>query len=302
MSQFDKYTRTEYVETLRKFLKISKAGFLQEQGFVTERSPGRKGRLPAYEESAIKALEEKVNEKAKLAESKSTTFGERYKLARDYLGVTDAEVARQLGVSREVVRRWGLDLHLPSKVEELAAVLNVPVLWLLHGGAEKLPANSALGVRVGEENLLWREELFGLTQTILSELEGDLPEGYIQAYIEWMVFSNPNLAQAARKAGGRWQVYNGSLLFAPWVPIPEHELTRRFWSDEVEDIIQEELMSKPSVYSAFKSIEKRCQEKGLQYPKKISLHKRVSSGRERAEKFGVDLNSIIAEAVRKYQN
>lgn len=34
MSQFDKYTTTEFVEGMRKFLGLKKTGFLREYGFA----------------------------------------------------------------------------------------------------------------------------------------------------------------------------------------------------------------------------------------------------------------------------
>lgn len=329
MSQFDRYTNTEYVEALRVFLAVGKRNFLREAGFIgedgkpvnkpqvkgdedtaekdEEDSGPRKGRLPrsAYEGEQVAALEEAVNQKSARCESTDTTVGERFRLARDYLGLTDSDVARGVGVSRELVRRWGKDMHPPSKMNELATVLNVPVDWLAHGGEQYLPANSHLGVRVGEEAKLWREQVYSLTLEAISELPdgADQDEDYIRAYIEWAVHNKPALSVAARRAGGRWQLVNGSLLFSPWVPIPEHGLSRRYWSDEVEAMVQEELANQPTVYRAWEELRRRCEAMGLsedEFPKRISLHKRVEKEKARAEKFGVDLNDIVAASVEKY--
>ncbi len=49
--------------------------------------------------------------------------------------------------------------------------------------------------------------------------------------------------------------------------------------------------------------ERRCTEMGLgpdDYPKRISLHKRVEKDRLRAKKFGVDLNEVVSASVLKY--
>ncbi|KVP39500.1 helix-turn-helix domain-containing protein [Burkholderia ubonensis] len=303
MSQFDRYTVTEYVEAMRAFLDISKRNFLRDYGFVKDADEPRKGRLPKYDEEPIKALEALVNQKAARCEAPDTTVGERYKLARDYMGLNDAQVSRELGVSRELVRRWGSDIHRPTNMEAVAALLNVPQAWLEEGGEQNLPANSHLGVRVGDEALLWREQLYGLTQIVVTEFPDGADESYGQAFIEWAVFNRFDLAQAARRAGGRWQIVSNTLLFSPWVPIPEHGLSKRFWSDEVEAIIQEELANKPSVYGAWEAVRQRCEAMGLgedAYPKRISLHKRVEKDRLRAEKFGVDLNEVVAESVAKY--
>lgn len=303
MSQFDRYTTSEYVDALRVFMGAGKRTFLRDYGFVDENDPNS-GRLSSYNKAALEALEEKVNAKAARCEAPDTTIGERYRLARDYKGLSDAQVAREMGVSRELVRRWGLDINTPSCIEELATFLNVPADWLKHGGEERLPANSHLGVRVGKEAMDWREVLYGLTQSLLAEIDMSYGESYVQAYIEGATFSNPQLAAAARKAGGRWQLVSNTLLFAPWVPIPEHGLSRRYWSDEVEQIIEEELTRQHSVYAAWDAIQARCKALGLgdkEYPRRISLHKRVEKERERAERFGVDINFMIANAVKEHQ-
>lgn len=302
MSQFDRYTVTEYVEALRCFLDISKRNFLKDHGFIENDEP-RQGRLPKYKDEPVQAVEALVNRKAERCEALDTTVGERYRIARDYMGLNDAQVSRELGVSRELVRRWGSDIHRPSNMAALATLLNVPLAWLEEGGEHNLPANSHLGVRVGDEGKLWREQLYGLTQAVVSEIPDAADEAYSQAFIEWAVYNRFDLARAARRAGGRWQIVSNTLLFSPWVPIPEHGLTKRLWSDEVEAIIQEELATKPSVYGAWEGLKKRCEALGLgpdEFPKRISLHKRVEKERDRAEKFGVDLNDVVAEAVSKY--
>lgn len=303
MSQFDRYTVTEYVEAMRAFLDLSKRNFLRDYGFVKDADEPRKGRLPRYDEQPIKALEALVNQKAARAEAPDTTIGERFRIARDYMGLNDAEVSRALGVSRELVRRWGADVHRPSNLEAIATLLNVPVRWLEDGGEENLPANSHIGVRVGDEAMTWREQMYGLTQKVVADLPDDADESFAQASIEWQVFDRFEMAQAARRAGGRWQIVSNTLLFSPWVPIPEHGLSKLFWAPEVEAIIQEELASKETVYGAWEALRKRCEAMGLgpdAYPKRISLHKRVEKERLRAEKFGVDLNDVVAASVQKY--
>jgi DNA-binding transcriptional regulator YiaG len=297
---------TEYVEALRVFLGISKANFLRDAGFVDEPAAGRRGRLPRYKEEPIAALEEQVNAKSARCEAPDSTTGERLRLARDFAGLTDADIARHLDVSRELVRRWGVDMHKPSKMDELVELLDVPKVWLEEGGEEHLPAFSHLGVRVGAEAAFWRDQLRALTRSVIPEIPENEEFQYFQAYIEWTVLNRPAMALAARRAGGRWQVVEGvaDVMFAPWVPIPEHGLSRRFWSDEVEAIIDEELVSQPSVYGAHRAMEERCIAMGLpkdKYPTRISLHKRVEKERLRAEKFGIDLNDQIAESVGRYE-
>lgn len=303
MSQFDRYTMSEYVDSLREFMGFSKRTFMRDHGFTKDTDPPRTGRLPRYEEAPVIALEEKVNARAAEAEQAST-FSERYLAARSYMGVKDNDVAQHLGVTRELVRRWGLGMQRCTRPQEVAEFLQVPLEWLEgQGGEELLPADSRIGVRVGAESKQYREAMYARTQELIAELPEGADEAYAQAFIEWKVHNDPELSKIARRCGGRWQILNGMLMFAPWIPIEEHSLSRRLWSDEVEQMIQEELASKPSVYGAWQSLRDRCQAMGIpedQFPKKISLHKRVEKERLRAEQFGVNLNDMVASSVARY--
>ena len=311
MSQFDRYTNTEYIEAMRVFLHAKKGGFQRANGLVLNPEQKRKGRFGAAPKEAIATLEAQVNEKAARCEApgvtpdnpSGTTAGERMRLARDYKGMSDAEIARAVGKTRELIRRWGIDQHKLGQTPRLAEVLDVPEAWLLEGGEACLPADSHIGVRVGAEVLAWREKLYSLELEAIANMPDDADTTYAQAYLEHAVRTDPEMAQAARRAGGRWQTMGASLLFAPWAPIPEHGLTRRYWTDEVEQMIEEELSNNSSIYGAWFSLKKRCEALGLkpdEYPKKISLHKRIDKEKERVEKFGVDLNAMVAASVAQY--
>ena len=305
MSQFDKYSISEYIEELRQFIGEPKLNFLHKFGFIPENRES-KGRVAGFRKSeALRNLEKVANERAARAEDPSTPIGERFKIACGYKGFTDAHIGRELGVSRELVRRWGQGLNQPSRLPELAEILDVPLNWLEHGGAQYLPPNSHVGVRVGQENLDWREALFDMTQAVLAELDLSQSEDYIRAYLEWAVYSNPDMAEAARKCGGRWTILNGSLLFSPWVPIEEHGLSRRYWTDEVEEIIAKSMNENPTVFAAWDALAAECHRRGIgpgQFPTRIALHKRIEKERERIEQFGVDLNQVIFDSVKKYQD
>jgi hypothetical protein len=171
----------------------------------------------------------------------------------------------------------------------LAGILEVPLAWLNCGGAANLPANSHIGVRLGDEAKYCREKLYGLTTQLMLNLNEDMTESQMQSHLDHVVMSRPGLAIVARRAGGRWQLLHGVLQFAPWICIPERGgLARRFWSDEVEAIIAEELDSKPSVHGAWSAVRQRCEERGLAYPQKISLYKRLQNDRERANIYGIN--------------
>src|SRR5690554_6518050 len=105
MSMFDRYTVTEKVEAYRVFLNLPKKNFLRDVGIITTPRSKGDGRLKRYPEGPVKALEARVNKKAARVDASDTTMGERYVIARDYNKMNDAQVARAIGVSRELVRR-----------------------------------------------------------------------------------------------------------------------------------------------------------------------------------------------------
>lgn len=297
MSQFDKYTKSEYVECLRRFLALKKATYKRDAGFMADES--KSGRGARYPEEAIRTLETMANEKAARAERSDLTLGDRYQIARDYRGLSDARVAREMGgVSRELARRWGANLNRPTCLPQLAELFKVPVLWLERGGEEFLPANSHIGVRVGADAMACRERLYDMTTAALADLPEDADDTTARAFIEKAVFERPWLAKAARQAGGRWQVLDGMLMFSPWQPIPEHGLTRRLWPDEVEQIIDELLVNCSSVYRAWRLLKEQCERKGLPYPKLITLQKRVQQAQKRVTQFGADLNRVITDSMK----
>lgn len=289
MSQFDAYTDTQYVQGLRRFLRLQKTDFLRNSGLTDIPAAGRKGRLPRYRSAAIQSLEGGANLKARRAETASD-FAERYAIARDYKYLSNAEVARLLGVSRELTRLWSQGKCRPKDLSVLADALDVPLVWLELGGGSSLPADSHIGVRVGLDAMHFRERLFELTSALMAEIPDDADENQVRAFIEKSVRSTHLMANTARRAGGRWQLADGKFVFAPWVPIQEHGLTRRYWSDDVEAMIEEELASNSSVYGAWHQLKERCEAMGLskgEYPRLVTLHKRIANSRERAKRFGV---------------
>lgn len=307
MIQFKHYTLARTVDAYSKFLREKKAGRAEALGLVDNPGEARKGRLKKYPEAAVADLIRRVNEKAARCEADDTTFGERLELARDYLGYSDGDIGKLMGgLSREIIRRWRENIPgrpPEARIDALAEVLQVPRAWLSDGGEANLPANSHLGLRVGPDEKLWKETLYSLETDVVAELPDDADVVFSQAYIEQAILTRPELAQAARRAGGRWQIVGGAMLFAPWSPIEEHGLSRRYWSDEVEAIIEEELATRPSVYGAWHALKRRCDALGLtpdEYPRLISLHKRIDKERLRAEEYGVDLNEAIAQAVAQH--
>lgn len=296
MSRYDAYTQKDYVEGLRGFLGIPRQGFLSKYNLVEVAKPGRSG---AYNADAVQHLEALFNEKSAKGEQSDTSLGERLSLARDYQGLTDAQLGRECGVSREAARRWCAGDSVPEKPEsrrQLLSILAVPEAWLFHGDVSALPADAIIGIRVGAEFFAAREALYGHTQHLLASLPADLGLSGYQAAIERHIQSSADLRMLARRAGGRWQLVDdtdGSLLFAPWEPIHEHGLSRRYWSDEVETLIADALATEKSIYAAWHVMAKKAKAQGLDYPQMITLRKRIDRDRERAERYGVDLNAMV---------
>lgn len=290
MSQFDAYTQAAYIQGLRRFLGKQHPAVLH---FNSLKPTGRTGRLPKWEQEVVEQLERAVNQKAGRCEMFDSSLAERLVLACSYLELNYAQLARCLGVSRESVRLWCNGTAMPGNLEGLATALNVPSRWLELGGDEHLPADSHLGVRVGFDCMEAREQLYGLTLAVLADSDDDLDEACLMAHLEQVVAQRKLMATLARKAGGRWLPHQGTLAFAPWVPIAPHGLVRRYWSDEVETIIAEALASNGSTYAAWYVVQRRCETLGLRYPKMITLQRRIATQRNRDAKYGVDLSTQV---------
>lgn len=70
------------------------------------------------------------------------TFGDRVAGARDAMGLSQAELARRLGVKLKTLRAWEEDMNEPraNKLQMLAGVLNVSIMWLINGEGDGLDA------------------------------------------------------------------------------------------------------------------------------------------------------------------
>jgi transcriptional regulator with XRE-family HTH domain len=65
----------------------------------------------------------------------SATFGDRVAGARDATGMTQAQLARRLGVKKATLVGWEDDLSEPraNRLSMMAGILNVSIMWLLTG-------------------------------------------------------------------------------------------------------------------------------------------------------------------------
>ncbi len=68
----------------------------------------------------------------------SATFGDRVAAAREARGYGQAELARKLGVKQRTIESWEDDITEPraNKLNMMAGVLNVSLMWLLNGEGE----------------------------------------------------------------------------------------------------------------------------------------------------------------------
>ncbi len=70
----------------------------------------------------------------------SATFGDRLHAAREALNLTQKELAHKLGVKFKTVQAWEEDLAEPraNKLQMVAGLLNVSIMWLLNGEGDGL--------------------------------------------------------------------------------------------------------------------------------------------------------------------
>lgn len=68
----------------------------------------------------------------------TATFGDRLAGAREAGGMSQAQLARRIGVKKSSVAAWENDLSEPraNRLSMLAGVLNVSIMWLLTGEGE----------------------------------------------------------------------------------------------------------------------------------------------------------------------
>lgn len=72
----------------------------------------------------------------------TATFGDRVAGAREAAGLTQAKLARTLGVRKETILAWEEDRSEPraNKLSRMAGILNVSIMWLLTGEGDGMTA------------------------------------------------------------------------------------------------------------------------------------------------------------------
>ena len=71
-------------------------------------------------------------------DEESATFGDRLALAREAAGLTQAQLAIKVGIRLKTLQNWETARSEPraSRLQILAGVLNVSIVWLLTGEGE----------------------------------------------------------------------------------------------------------------------------------------------------------------------
>ena len=88
----------------------------------------------------------------------AATFGDRVAAAREQTGMTQAVLAKRLGVRLSTLRGWEEDLSEPraNRLSMLAGLLNVSMMWLINGEGEGVdaPEDGAAAQRGDLEDVL----------------------------------------------------------------------------------------------------------------------------------------------------
>lgn len=97
--------------------------------------------------------------------NETATFGDRIVAARDAVGLSQQELARRLGVKLATVQNWEGDRSEPraNKLQMLAGMLNVSIIWLMTGEGEGAPEPETVDATL-------REDLRELREVRLAQL------------------------------------------------------------------------------------------------------------------------------------
>ena len=110
--------------------------------------------------------------------SAKSTLGVRISEAREFSKYSITEVANHMAVTQKTIKNWEKGNSKPraNKLQMLAGVLNVPLLWLLDGGEQFDPVQSrpgrleALEQKVERMNDL-QIELLKLSEEVITEID-----------------------------------------------------------------------------------------------------------------------------------
>jgi len=83
----------------------------------------------------------------------TSTFGDRLTIARESLGLDAPELAHRIGVKLQTLRNWEEDRSEPraNKLQMLAGMLNVSIVWLMSGQGDAPTAEPATDNAAAED-------------------------------------------------------------------------------------------------------------------------------------------------------
>jgi len=86
----------------------------------------------------------------------AATFGDRLAAAREQADMTQAQMARRLGIKASTLRGWEQDISEPraNRLSMIAGLLGVSIMWLLNGEGEGLDAPEDQGLAEDAEQML----------------------------------------------------------------------------------------------------------------------------------------------------
>ncbi|WP_347312867.1 helix-turn-helix domain-containing protein [Defluviimonas sp. SAOS-178_SWC] len=89
----------------------------------------------------------------------TATFGDRLAGAREAMGLSQKDLAQRLGVRTKVIQGWEEDLKEPraNRLQMLAGMLNVSLMWLLTGEGDGIEAPDARSAMSAESAALLPE-------------------------------------------------------------------------------------------------------------------------------------------------
>ena len=90
---------------------------------------------------AAQATDEEFDTKDYDWHEEAATFGDRMVWARESQSMTQADLARRLGVRTSTIMNWESDRSEPrsNRLQMLAGLLNVSIVWLMTGHGEGSP-------------------------------------------------------------------------------------------------------------------------------------------------------------------
>lgn len=82
----------------------------------------------------------------------AATFGDRVAAAREAADMTQAQLARRLGIKKSTLMGWEQDLSEPraNKLSMVSGLLNVSMSWLLTGEGEGMSEPADVDIAVGD--------------------------------------------------------------------------------------------------------------------------------------------------------